>query len=521
MTAPSSPSPTSPTSSSDSSGGAPSNGEPVRGGAAPTPEAVGPGSPSAGVAGASATRHGSDVVIVGGGPGGYEAALVARQLGASVTLVERAGLGGSAVLTDVVPSKTLIATAEWRAFVENAEELGIHVGELRHAALNVDLGEVNTRVLALARQQSRDIRGKLERDGIRIVDGVGHLADASTVVATTPDGEEHLPADVILLATGASPRVLPTAVPDGERILTWTQVYNLDALPERLIVVGSGVTGAEFAGAFGALGCEVVLVSSRDQVLPGYDSDAAALIEEVFRRRNITIVARARAESAVRQGDEVVVTLSDGRTVTGSHCLLAVGGVPNTAELGLAEAGVATSHSGHVLVDRVSRTTVRGIYAAGDVTGVMPLASVAATQGRIAMWHALGDAVSPLDVRKVPSTIFTEPEIASVGISEAEAPERDARVVTIPLARNPRAKMLGITEGFVKLICRNNSGTVLGGVIVSPRASELIHSITIAIANRRTVDQIASAMTIYPSLSGTIAEAARQLHSPVPEPDEE
>ncbi|PWD50340.1 NAD(P)H-quinone dehydrogenase [Serinibacter arcticus] len=478
-----------------------------------TPAATGP---TDGKRGASPTRRGSQVVIVGGGPGGYEAALVAAQLEADVTLVERQGLGGAAVLTDVVPSKTLIATAEWRALVESADELGIHMGELRNAALEVDLGEVNARVLALAKQQSDDIRTNLEARGIRVVDGEGRLAAPDTVtVSTAAEDEIELHADVVLLATGASPRVLPTAVPDGERILTWTQVYGLDALPERLIVVGSGVTGAEFAGAFSALGVDVVLVSSRDRVLPGEDADAAELIENAFRRRGMEVLSRSRAAGVVRRGDEVVVSLEDGREVVGSHCLLAVGGVPNTAGLGLDGAGVATTPSGHITVDRVSRTTVRGVYAAGDVTGVLPLASVAATQGRIAMWHALGDAVAPLDVRRVPATVFTSPEIATVGISEADAAAHDARVSIVPLARNPRAKMLGIHEGFVKVISREGSGSVLGGVVVGPRASELIHVLTLAVATRTTVDQLASAMTIYPSLSGSIAEGARQLHTPV------
>ncbi|WP_454293976.1 NAD(P)H-quinone dehydrogenase [Salana multivorans] len=476
--------------------------------------------------GASATRRGSNVVVIGGGPGGYEAALVARQLGSEVTLVEDQGVGGAAVLTDVVPSKTLIATAEWLTFVERAEELGIRTGAQpgqQRSGFSVDLGVVNARVRALAEQQSADITARLEREGIRIIHGRGRFVAPDTVVAqegapaSGPGREHELHADVALIATGVAPRVLPTAQPDGERILTWTQVYNLTELPERLIVVGSGVTGAEFAGAFAALETDVVLVSSRDRVLPGNDADAAELIEDVFRRRGMSVMSNSRAVSATRHGDEVVVELADGRTVTGSHCLMAVGGVPNTGDLGLAAAGVELTPSGHILVDRVSRTTTRGIYAAGDVTGVFPLASVAASQGRIAMWHALGDAVSPLDTSRVPATVFTSPEIATVGVSEAEAAAHAARVVTVPLWRNPRAKMLGIREGFIKLIAREGSGTVLGGVVVGPRASELIYAVTIAVANRRTVDQLTHSMTIYPSISGSIAEAARQLHTPLPE----
>jgi pyruvate/2-oxoglutarate dehydrogenase complex dihydrolipoamide dehydrogenase (E3) component len=211
------------------------------------------------------------------------------------------------------------------------------------------------------------------------------------------------------------------------------------------------------------------------------------------------------------------VTLTDGRTVEGSHCLMAVGSVPNTAGLGLEESGVRLTPSGHVEVDRVSRTSARGVYAAGDCTGVLPLASVAAMQGRIAMWHALGDAVRPLDLRTVSANIFTAPEIATVGWTQAqiEAGEAQGQVVKLPLAGNPRAKMQGIHDGFVKLYSRKSTGTVLGGVIVSPRASELIHVMSLAVSMHLTVDQVSDAFTVYPSLSGSVAEAARRLHRQV------
>ncbi|QOR71758.1 NAD(P)H-quinone dehydrogenase [Ruania alkalisoli] len=478
-----------------------------------TPDAPATSEQSSGV-GRSSTREGSRVVIVGGGPGGYEAALVARQLGADVTLVERQGLGGSAVLTDVVPSKTLIATAEWMTLTESAGELGIRPRADEEISYDADFGTVNARVMALANKQSTDIRTRLEREGVRVIDGTGRLNGPHEVIATTRHGQMQLPADVVLLATGARPRELATAQPDGERILTWTQLYHLNEIPERLIVVGSGVTGAEFAGAYNALGADVVLVSSRDRVLPGEDADAAELIEEVFKRRGMEVLSRSRAASARRTEDGVEVELADGRIVTGSHCLIAVGGVPNTEDLGLAEAGVAVNERGHIQVDRVSRSTVRGVYAAGDCTGVLPLASVAAMQGRIAMWHSLGDAVSPLDLGQVSANIFTAPEIATVGIAQhkIDSGEVDGAVTTLPLARNPRAKMLGINEGFVKLFSRRTSGTVIGGVVVAPRASELIFPITLAISNRLTVDQVAGAFTVYPSLSGSIAEAARTLH---------
>ncbi|WP_207782121.1 NAD(P)H-quinone dehydrogenase [Phytoactinopolyspora limicola] len=451
------------------------------------------------------------VAILGGGPGGYEAALVAAQLGAEVTLVDRDGVGGSTVLTDCVPSKTLIATAEVATDAAESSELGVVLGD---DAVRVDLARVNARVQRLAAAQSADTTATVERAGVRIVRGTGRLAPGDRVLVDLNDGgTDELVADVALVATGARPRVLRDAEPDGERILTWEQVYDLQELPERLIVVGSGVTGAEFASGYNALGSDVVLVSSRDRVLPGEDADAALVLEDVFARRGLTVLSRSRAASVKRVGDGVVVTLSDGRTVEGTHCLMAVGSVPNTESLGLAECGVAVDEQGFITVDKVSRTSGRGVYAAGDCTGVLMLASVAAMQGRTAMWHALGDAVRPLDLKTVAANVFTAPEIATVGWSQAavDSGEIDARAVKLPLATNARAKMQGIKDGFVKLFCRPGTGIVVGGVVVAPRASELIYPISLAVEASLTVDQLARAFTVYPSLSGSVAEAARRL----------
>lgn len=458
------------------------------------------------------------VVIIGGGPGGYESAHVAAQLGADVTVIDSDGIGGSAVLTDCVPSKTLIATAELMTDMRGARALGIRLpsysGDIA-SELTVDLAAVNQRVLGLAAEQSADIERRLTRDGVRLVRGRGRLHGTGEVVADLPDGgTERFEADAVLLATGASPRVLPTAQPDGERILTWEQVYALDELPSHLIVVGSGVTGAEFASAYLAIGVPVTLVSSRDRVLPGEDADASEVLQDVATRHGMQVLSESRMESVVRDGDQVTVTLTDGRTVTGSHCILALGSVPNTADLGLEEAGIALDDGGFIEVDRVSRTTARNVYAAGDCTGVLMLASVAAMQGRIAMWHFLGDAVQPLDLKQVASNVFTAPEIATVGWSQqaVDAGDIEAVSVMLPLAGNARAKMQGVRDGFVKLFARPETGLVVGGVVVGPRASELIHPVSIAVAESLTVDGLAGAFTVYPSNSGSIAETARRLH---------
>jgi pyruvate/2-oxoglutarate dehydrogenase complex dihydrolipoamide dehydrogenase (E3) component len=450
-----------------------------------------------------------NVAVLGGGPGGYEAALVAAQLGAEVTVVDEDGLGGACVLTDCVPSKTLIESSSTMTSLGRSASLGLQLADGANPVVEVDAPALNARVKALAAAQSNDIAEHVAAEGVRIIQARGRLAGPHAIEA---DGAIFR-ADVVLIATGASPRALPDGVPDGERILTCRQLYDLTELPEELIVVGSGVTGAEFASAYQALGSQVTLVSSRERVLPHEDKDAAMVIEDVFRRHGMNVLGKSRAETVHRKGDGVVVTLADGRQVTGSHCLLTVGMAPSTKGIGLAEAGIELDSRGFIEVDRVSRTAVPGVYAAGDCTGVLMLASVAAMQGRIAMWHALGEAVQPIRLTHVASTIFTDPEIASVGVSQAavDRGEVPAKVVKLPLATNPRAKMGGFRDGFVKIFARPGSGRVLGGVVVAPRASELILPLSIAIEQNLTVDQIAHTFSVYPSLSGSVTEAARTV----------
>ena len=448
------------------------------------------------------------IAIIGGGPAGYEAALVAVQLGAQVSLVDRDGVGGQCVLADCVPSKTFIATSEAMTTFSHADRVGVHT----EGTVSALVGEVHARVKALALAQSTDITRRLAKEGVELLHGSARLVAPDTVEVSSDDGMRVLEADAVLLATGAHPRVVPGAEPDGERILDWRQLYDLPELPTHLVVVGSGVTGAEFANAYNAMGTSVTLVSSRERVLPGEDSDAAELLQTVFERRGMQI-RRGRAAGVSRTAAGVRVELTDGSVVEGSHCLMTVGSVPNTAELGLADIGVRLDGGGFVEVDRVSRTSVPGVYAAGDCTGVLMLASVAAMQGRIAMWHVLGEAVAPLRLGTVSANVFTDPQVASVGVTQTqvETGAVTANAVTLPLATNARAKMQGLTDGFVKFFCRPGSGTVLGGVVVAPSASELIMPMSLAVQHGLTVDQIAHTFAIYPSLSGSVTEAARQL----------
>lgn len=457
------------------------------------------------------------IVIIGGGPAGYEAALVAAQHGGVVSVVDSDGVGGACVLWDCVPSKTFIASTGVRTDLRRGSDLGVTVDP---SQVTISLPQVHARVKSLAQAQSADIRDKLQAAGVELISGTGELIDpvlgmaAHHVRATlTGGGERVLEADVVLIATGASPRVLRGAEPDGERILNWRQLYDLETLPEHLVVVGSGVTGAEFVSAYTEMGVRVTMVSSRDRVLPHEDADAAMVLEEALSERGVTLVKHARADAVERTDDGIVVRLGDGRTVTGSHALMTVGSIPNTGGLGLDKVGIDLDPGGYLHVDRVSRTSVSGIYAAGDCTGLLPLASVAAMQGRIAMYHALGEGVSPIKLKTVASAVFTRPEIANVGVSQASIDngEVPARTVMLPLNTNPRAKMASLRRGFVKIFCRPATGVVIGGVVVAPTASELILPIAIAVQNNLSVNDLAQTFSVYPSLSGSITEAARQL----------
>ncbi len=460
------------------------------------------------------------IVIIGGGPAGYEAALVAAARGtevAEVTVVDSDGIGGACVLWDCVPSKTFIASTGVRTELRRAPDLGFDVA---FEDAKIDLPSINNRVKSLAAAQSADIADRLRSEGVTLINGRGELCDdvprmaQHRVKVTTLDGSTSmLEADVVLIATGASPRVLPGATPDGERILNWRQLYDLDALPEHLVVVGSGVTGAEFVNAYTELGVTITVVASRDQILPHEDSDAAAVLEELWEQRGVILVKNARADSVTRTEDGVLVTLTDGRTVEASHALMTVGSVPNTSGLGLERVGIELGQGNYLKVDRVSRTTASGIYAAGDCTGLMLLASVAAMQGRIAMYHALGEALSPIRLRTVAAAVFTRPEIAAVGVPQAQIDDGTvpARTIMLPLNTNARAKMSSLRRGFVKIFCRPASGVVIGGVVVAPIASELIMPIAMAVQDGLPVNELAETFSVYPSLSGSITEAGRRL----------
>lgn len=467
------------------------------------------------------------IVIIGGGPAGYEAALVAAEHHHRITLVSSEGLGGNSVLWDCVPSKALIVSADAMGWAQSADRLGVRLpgGRDIRSGTAVDMASVIDRVATLARNQSDDIVHKVRAAGVDVVRGVGRLVGTNSVGVIPDEGDPYdIDCDMVLIATGSNPRILPFFEPDSERVFTARELFALRELPERLIVVGSGATGAEYAHAFARFGSDVHLVSSREQVLPSEDPDAAAVIEDSFERWGMTIHRERRAvDVEVTAGGVRVRTemSKNGQAVEGSaewiegsHVLFCVGQVPASGDLGLPRVGVDVEEWGAIPVDGVSRTNVLTIYAAGDVTGGMMLASTAAMQGRNAIWHFLGRSVQPLRSDVISRCVFTDPEVASVGIPTHKVAQHHGGAiesVTLRFTGNPRAKMEEHTSGFVKLHARRGSGTVLGGVVVAYSASDLITPLSVAVRNRLTVEQIAHAFTIYPSMAGSIQETARLL----------
>jgi pyruvate/2-oxoglutarate dehydrogenase complex dihydrolipoamide dehydrogenase (E3) component len=447
-------------------------------------------------------------LIIGGGPAGNTAATHAVRLGAEVTMVERDLVGGAAHLLDCIPSKSMIATGGAMAFGRRLEGMG-----LDRIDTEVDVEGLTTRIETIKSTMSDNTTSILESQGVRLVCGTGRFTGPNTAEVETLEGRETVEFDAALVATGSSPRIPEWCDPDGDRVLTTRDCYPPKEFPESVAVIGSGVTGVEFVHMFSSFGAEVTLVVSRQQVLPGKDPEVAAVLEEEFMRRGVKLVIGARAIAIDRTDDGVLVRCDDGRSVASSHAVLAIGSVPNTAGIGLDAAGVDVDAGGYIPITHHCVTNVRHIYAAGDISGKLPLSSVASIQGRKIAEHVMGGHTRShrhLDYDKAASAIFTEPEIADVGLAEAEAfsSGRKIRVTKVPFSVTAKAMINNDTRGFVKLISDPATGVVLGGSIVGRHAAELISVIALAVTANLTVTDIEESILVHPALSEALSEAA-------------
>jgi len=449
-------------------------------------------------------------VIVGGGPAGNTAATSAARLGATVTMIERDVVGGAAHLWDCIPSKTMIATGGAMSFLRRSTGMG-----LEQASPEVDTDALMARIEDIKSHLQHGTSELLASQGVRMVRGTARFTGPNTVLVDGVDGSEEIEFDNALVATGSRPRIPEWCEPDGDRILTTRDCYPPKMFPESVTVIGSGVTGVEFVHMFSSFAAKVTLVVSRQQVLPGKDPEVAAVLEDDFLRRGVHLLKGARATAIDRDpdGDGVVVRCDDGRVVRSSHAVLAIGSVPNSDGLDLEVAGVDTDDGGYIPIDHNCVTSASHIYAAGDVSGKLPLSSVAAMQGRKVAERLMGlhsRQHRHLDYDKAASAIFTEPEIADVGLAEAEAfaSGRKIRVTKVPFSATPKALINNDPRGFVKIVSDPATGVVLGGSIVGRHAAELISVIALAVTANLKVSDIVESLLVHPALSEALAEAA-------------
>ncbi len=447
-------------------------------------------------------------VIIGGGPAGNAAASTAARLGADVTVVERDIIGGAAHLLDCVPSKAMIATGGALTMTQRFAGMGVEQHDVE-----VDVDTLSERISNITERLKTTTTDLLESQGVRIMRGMATFVDDRHVRVEGAGESEVLEADAVLVSTGSRPRIPDWAKPDGTRILTTRDCYPPKVFPKSIVVIGSGVTGVEFVHMFTSFGADVTLVVSRQQVLPGKDPEAAAALEDSFLARGVKLLKGARAQSIDVVGDEVVVRCDDGREVRATHAVLAIGSEPNVEGLNLEAAGVALDSRGYIDIDQWCRTNVAHVYAAGDVSGKLPLSSVATMQGRKIAEHLMGvirDDHRHLAYDKAASAIFTKPEIADVGLAEAEAFAlgRKIRVTKVPFSSTAKALIHNDPTGFVKLISDPNTGVVLGGTIVGRHAGELISMIALAVTAHLKVVDILDTLLVHPSLAEAVTESA-------------
>ncbi len=446
-------------------------------------------------------------MIIGGGPAGNTAATVAATMGADVVLIESDIVGGAAHLLDCIPSKAMIATGGELADLRRAKTMGLE------ATGSLDVDALRTRVATIESRLRTSINELLESQGVRLVLGRARFLDSYTIAVDGESGTEEITGDVFVVATGSRPRVPDWAPLDGTRVLTTREAYPPPEIPTHLCVIGSGVTGVEFTHMFSALGSEVTLVVSRQQVLPRKDPEVAAVLEDEFLGRGVHLLKGARATAITASDDGVRIDCDDGRRVDASHVILAIGSLPNTEGLDLENAGVAIDDGGFITINHNCLTSAAHIYAAGDVSGKLPLSSVAAMQGRKIAEHLMGLHAREhrhLDYEKAASAIFTDPEIADVGLAEADAfaAGRKIRVTKVPFATNPKALINGDPRGFVKIISDPATGVVLGGSIVGRGAAELISVIAVAVTNNLKVVDIVDSLLVHPAMAESLADAS-------------
>lgn len=447
-----------------------------------------------------------DVVIIGAGPGGYVAAIRAAQLGLSVCAVEEAAVGGTCLNRGCIPTKALYASVSLLAQMRRASEYGLRVGEVA-----ADFPAIMARKAAVVDRLVKGIHHLFKKNRITLLAGRGRLLDCRRVRVEGPGGEvREVIGRHVILATGSRPAVFPALGYDGRQVITSDEALSLEAVPASLLVVGGGAIGCEFASLFAELGSRVTVVEAMPNLLPLVDEEVSRQLRSYFKRRGIEVKTGTTVQAVEKRPSSVKVFLGSGEELEVERVLVSVGRVPNTSDLGLEEAGVEVNARGEIPVTEGMETNVPGIFAVGDVTDVRAkLAHVASRQGVVAAERIAGRPAA-MDYRAVPSCVFTRPEVASVGLTEAEAEKagQPVRVGRFFFLANGKALAMGETEGFVKVVADGRDGRVLGVHIIGPHASDLIAEGTLAVEAGVSAERLAQVIHAHPTLPEALLEAA-------------
>jgi len=460
------------------------------------------------------SNQGYDVVVIGGGPGGYPAAIRARQLGRSVALVEREHLGGICLNWGCIPTKALLRTSEVHHLMTRADEFGLTVGEI-----GVDLKKVVQRSRKIAKRLNTGVKQLMKKNGVDVYDGFGRVLEAGRVAIDGGEGGKttELQAGSIILATGARARSLPDIEPDGELVWTYKQAMIPEELPERLLVIGSGAIGIEFASFYHDLGSKVAVVEMLPRVLPVEDEEISELARKQLTKQGIEIHLESTVSALERGDGQVTVTIrdeaGDEKAETFDRVILAVGIVGNVEGLGLEQTRVEVDR-GHIVTNEWTETAEPGIYAIGDVTGPPWLAHKATHEGVLAAELIAGvEGVHPIRTERIPGCTYCRPQVASVGLSEAAAKEagREIRVGRFPFVGNGKAIALGELEGLVKTIFDAKTGELLGAHLIGAEVTELIQGFVVAMNLETTEAELMQSVFPHPTLSEMMHEST--LHA--------
>lgn len=447
------------------------------------------------------------IIIIGGGPGGYVAAIRAAQLGADVTVIEEDKIGGTCLNRGCIPTKAILASVQTLALFERAGQLGIEVEKVVP-----NFSRMMERKNKIVSQLRGGIDYLLKANKVKVIKGKANFLNSHSICIETEAGRKELEGEKIIIASGSKPILLPFLDSNHPAVLTSEQALELKEVPESLLIIGAGVIGCEFASIFNPLGTKITMIEMMEQILPTEDKRVAQTMERIFKKRGINIFTSTKLEEITEyREDGITARLDRGEKIEAEKILICVGRSPRINNMGLEELSLKISQKGTIVVNKKMETTQQGIYAIGDVVGGYLLAHVASEEGIIAAENAT-KLTSEIDYSSVPSCIFTSPEIGTVGLTpdEAEKEEMEVRIARFPFAACGKAHAIGETDGFVQLIVSQSDHKILGGQIVGSHAADLVHEIALAIRWGLTAEQLSSTIHAHPTLSEAIMEAARK-----------